>query len=391
MPVDVTTLGLIGDDAFDNSAVLQTAANGNDALYFPPGIYQTDKTTFTTRNRVHLVGEGVVKFKASAGALQQVFNFNACTHVLVDGLTFDGNKANQTQPPTAEPDWNGPGNRRQGTALEFDTCTHVMVRDCEFKDFTTVSIALGSSSYVSIVDNYFHDSYMDAIYTFDSSNSYVNIRGNHVRDLTYTYDYANGFLVNADDLIIDSNLIDNVDRSGTKPFDASGMTRAVLSNNIIRRCGFQGINPQAGSEISIMGNVITDIQLSGVLVSTASAVSNVLVQGNIIKDTGLNGSGSSREGISVISDVEKIRLLDNQIEDASRYGIRLYSPDQFDVMNNRIDNPGVAGIALWGDATAFPTNGRILRNDIVNADKREIHQKSTVRNVEIDAPVWYVP
>lgn len=379
MPINVVDLGLVGDDSTDNTSALQTALDTYDALHFPAGTFRTGEVTATDRTRVSISGTGTIKTIPSAPAFTQVFNLTNCSNVTFQGVTFDGNKANQTQPPGADA-WNGPTNRRQNTAIEMLYCSRVTISGCTFENFTTTQIAFGTCSVVDILNSTFRDSYMDAIYTFDSASRDVRVFDNTITDLVYvTWAYANGMIVNANNLRVEGNTVTNVDRSGLKPWDGSAtLSGCVIKGNTISVCGFHGINPQNGSDLTIDGNTIFDIQGGGILISgTTNTMTGIDVLRNDITNVGLDGTASAREGIAVINNVDGLKVRYNEIDTASRIGIRLYEPKNFVVEENTITDTVLAGIALWGDAVNFPEDGEIKNNTLTNPGANEIGLESS--------------
>jgi hypothetical protein len=61
--INVTTLGIVGDGATDNGALLTNAVARNQPLYFPPGTYLTSLPINTT-GRLNISGAG----SSSSGA-----------------------------------------------------------------------------------------------------------------------------------------------------------------------------------------------------------------------------------------------------------------------------------------------------------------------------------
>jgi hypothetical protein len=98
-----TAYGAKGDGIADDSAAIQAAitaasASGGGVVFFPPGTYLASNVTGASNIVIEGAGRDLVflKRKNSASGTLPIVEFNGKTKFEVRGITFDGNKANQT-------------------------------------------------------------------------------------------------------------------------------------------------------------------------------------------------------------------------------------------------------------------------------------------------------
>lgn len=357
--VNVKHAGAVGDGVADDTAALQAVADSGLGMYVPTGTYIIDgSVTFTSQSDIHVFGEGQLKFKNGVTTGKQLLRFVSCSNVVVDGLTLDGNKANVATPPPLDNSWNSGAPRKNYTGIDLQSSTNIRIRRCEFRNFATVSINAENVQQLWVSNNWFHDSYMGAVFTItDTGNRFFRISGNLVERITYTFAYGNGFLINADDLTIDNNRIDTVDRSGIKPTDVAGITNVVIVGNIIQNATLHGINPQGGNRMLIANNLVYNCTQHGISVSPVGAaipMTDVVVRGNQIQNCGSNG-------VNVV-DCESLQISQNQIKAAGSWGIRVVSCDDITVQGNQIEDTVSHSIQV----STTGVTGAISRLQIMN-------------------------
>jgi hypothetical protein len=121
--VNVKSYGATGDGVTDDTTAIRAAVSDGSLLYFPPGTYLVDPDVgtgifqFAAIDGVHLKGNNAtIKSKAGTGVYgSNTLAFTDCDNVLIEGLTIDCNKANQT----------GGYN-----AIRFYGGNYITVRDC---------------------------------------------------------------------------------------------------------------------------------------------------------------------------------------------------------------------------------------------------------------------
>ncbi len=349
----------------------QDESNRGNSIYIPKGTYLISGTVkIINWNDIKILGNGTLKFidglPVNTRDGTQMFHFNNCNNITIEGLSFDGNRRYLEKLPDRYGTWNSFTPRKYYTPIDIQDSHNIMIRGCNFREVSTSSINFDHSQHISIVNNEFYDCFMDAIFTQSDKppvNSNVMIIGNIIKNINYDHPYGNGMIVNADNLIIAANTIDNVDRTGIKPTDLDNndihIKNIVVMNNKISRCKWSGINSQAGKNIKIRGNIISDIGHTGISIAHGAEypdvrIENVVIKNNIIKRTGLirglhGDCGGTYEGIDVITDIENVKIIGNIIDTTQRKGIRLLSPINVIIENNFIKNTEEHSIELSTD------------------------------------------
>lgn len=129
----VKDFGAIGDGVTDDTAAISNAiSSGTKHLYFPEGTYIVTtiyKSGIAGLEMSGVPGRSVIKKKAGSygtnvdGAISGIIDFVSSSDITVDGIKFDGNKANAL--PSGGTHLNG---------LNFYLCNRTKVLNCEFVD-----------------------------------------------------------------------------------------------------------------------------------------------------------------------------------------------------------------------------------------------------------------
>jgi hypothetical protein len=91
--------GVVGNGVADDTAAIQAAINGGDAVFLPPGVYLVSGLTLPSYTSLRGAGTGqtIIKQKPSvAGPLMSLAHNYSC-NVTLQSFTLDGNKAEQAQ------------------------------------------------------------------------------------------------------------------------------------------------------------------------------------------------------------------------------------------------------------------------------------------------------
>lgn len=101
--VSVEDFGAVGDGVADDTAAIKAALAAHDNLYFPKGTYLIDTVNDalvpTGKNSMYWSGYGAtIKAKngATATGNSRMLRLANCSNVVIEGLTFDGNRANRS-------------------------------------------------------------------------------------------------------------------------------------------------------------------------------------------------------------------------------------------------------------------------------------------------------
>ena len=184
------------DDVNIGEAIRQAdKADGKGHVYFPPGVFTIhDTIVISGAEELRLFGGGTLRFANDVDLGTQMLRFMECHNIVIEGLSFDGNKANQEQPPNTrttlpKDQWNSGDKRKYFTPVDLQTCYNVTVGDCRFFDVSTTAVNLDHCHYVTIADCEFRDSYMDPIFAaevtkdYSTTNSHVSIVRNTIDNI----------------------------------------------------------------------------------------------------------------------------------------------------------------------------------------------------------------
>lgn len=121
---NVLAFGAAGDGATDDTTAIQAALAAGADIYFPPGTYITTGIVLASGNkRIRGAGMGKTTIKLKASADDIVIKADTLDDIIIEDLTIDGNKANQTATVEATGIKLIKSNRAR--------IAHVEVKDCE--------------------------------------------------------------------------------------------------------------------------------------------------------------------------------------------------------------------------------------------------------------------
>ena len=141
--VSVTDFGATGDGATDDTSALQAAINAASGrqLVIPAGTYIV--TSLNGGSNIEVVGDwsglSILKRKSSTLGNDAILTFNGASGFKVSGITFDGDKANQS-------------NAAHG--LLVYNCSDYEVSDCRSVNNKSVSSGYGSGIVIASDGNY---------------------------------------------------------------------------------------------------------------------------------------------------------------------------------------------------------------------------------------------
>lgn len=371
-----------GDGSTDDSAAIQSAATalsatGGGALYFPDGTFIA--ANISIPGNVRVFGHGAtLKLKAAASLNFSPYFKLTAPDVVFEGLTFDGNKANQPADGFSD-SWNtganntGKSNRaaiygdNSGTGYAI---ANVTVRGCHFKNQWTGSVALRNVSTVNVDGNTFENCNLECVFLYVSGagrNTGARIVNNVCTNIGSgdANVNANAFVTsNYDGVVCANNEVYTCERNLLK---MENCTRCSVTGNMLdtnTKTGFNCLQVQAGgSEISVVGNVFRNVQ-RGIYFETG-AITDITIVGNTID--GGNDSTLTPDGIAVIS-ASRVVIANNTIKNCQRHGITFANTSQIVISGNRITphaaQASLAGQGIFAGHTADASDIVIIGNQI---------------------------
>jgi hypothetical protein len=314
LPVyDVRKYGATGDGTTDDATAVNAAgsaaASAGGVVHFPPGTYVVGARV-ELRTNVAFRGSGVgvttIKLAASTAAAAMGCG-SAVTDCVVEDLTIDGNKANQSSSSavgvsaslcTRLTVRNVRVKDTYGRGVTLFQCTDSVVRACHFDSTGSAQTTNGTGASIqflactrcSAVDNYVASANDCGIMLGNTgSNVGAKVIGNTVR-ATYYIGIAGG-TGNADATFNDNKVIDCTGNG----IDVGNVAGCAVNGNTVEGCG-GGIIGDGASNVVCCGNSVI------ATTSTGSRDGIHFVYSSTIKDINLRGnnvSGSYRHGISL--------------------------------------------------------------------------------------------
>lgn len=403
--------GVLGDGSNDDTAGLQLAINEASAsgrdLELGRGTFIV--TTLTGLSNVAMVGDGrgrtVIRRKASASGNTSIIDFSGKTGFTLRGITFDGNKASQSN---------------AAHSCTIFNCSDFVIDDCAFINSKAVASAFGAGI---------------AIVNCDGSSS-----ASRVMNCDLISNDTHGlYVTKSSGLIIESNQSDFNGGGGielsdlTQPPTDHAQSNIVVADNLCRNNAGNGITaggyyvgaggggapiygPSAASSfITITGNVCSGNDVYGIAWQGAYGA----VVGNTCFSNGATGSGAGIlfnglastctgnscfgnlfYGIDSGGSFHSI-INANQCHSNVSTGINLGATVDCECSDNQIvlaasgAGSGITMPGIDGDGTTpFPTvgNGTTIENNriVMNADANSVgvfisrnYHNATVRNNKV--------
>jgi hypothetical protein len=351
-----------------NHSAVQSAVNTGKNVYFgyKEYVFGAQVVVGTDDSQI-FEGNGTIKLADGEPINTRLFNVFQANNIVFDGLTFDGNKANQTQPP-ADNSWDDAASRIYYTSITANATVGLAIKNCELKNCCTCSINLIACTDVIIKNNYFHDAYMDALYSSSGLNTNVAFSKNVVRDITYRdgigdiiFRYGNGVIVNGTNVRITDNTIIRTDRSGMKPSTSQlASDYQILRNNLLDN-DWQGVHPNEGSAFVIEDNIVDGAGENGMLFGyddNPNPVSGVDIRRNTITNSGTRDTGtapSAQNGIMLTGATTDVDIENNTIDTAGAYGILSVYSNNVRTLGNTITRAVTRPVYIDGDGLPAST------------------------------------
>jgi parallel beta-helix repeat protein len=154
--------------------------------------------------------------------------------------------------------------------------------------------------------------------------------------------------------------------------EIQGASRAVISNNIVKTAGKNGIyvwaNGGTCSDVSITGNVVYDssnLTASFAGIRVDDGATNVTITGNTV-----TGGGTTSPGIKVFSStaarVTHVTVSGNTIDAPTANGIFIDVADYVTVTGNTVKNAAAVGILVQSSTTACRVSNNVVSGTTSN-------------------------
>jgi len=347
--VSVKDFGAVGNGVADDTAAIQAAINASAGkrLHIPAGNYVV--SALSGVSEIYMFGDGpevsVITRKAS-GSTNDFVTFASKTAIVIDGITFDGNKSAQTV---------------GANTLALVACDNVTITNCAFNNSKSSGGGYGSG--IAVVDG-----------TTAANGTNIAISGNRLSG----NDQASIYVNKTYNVTINSNFMHG-NGGGVSvinfvfPPVINVQRYFVISGNTIRSCTGSGIGVSgyyeggtspankvygpkvpASDTFTISGNVVSECDLYGI----AFQGSNGVVSSNSISNCGSVSGGGGGILMNCLYSV----CSQNAISNCVNYGIDAGGSSSLSVHGNMIagtgSTTGTAGIELncGGDIVSVKNN-----------------------------------
>jgi polygalacturonase len=330
--VKSSVYGAKGDGVTDDTAAIQaaiSAANvaGGGEVFVGPGTFMVTGISPSSGVRLRGAGQGLTTIKQIAGTPSALIgaSVSALDSVEVCDLTLDGNKANQAS--------------TSAKGLSFTAFTNSAIRRVTVKNTYGLGIQLYTGSGLVV-----EDCYLTGI------GQGTSIDGSRAGIIVQT----------ADKITLVNNRLDSINDTGLCA--VAGCTNVLISGNTVSTCFYEGIGLGAGqtNNCVVSHNVVRSTGNNGIDTGDARSVT---ITGNVI-DTCLAGIVEDASALSVRTDLALV-IVGNKVSNASNHGIAILGTTNGGhnvvVSNNAVDGTGWSGIQLSsvGESTVI---GNTIRN-----------------------------
>lgn len=397
--VNVKDYGAVGDGVTNDADAIKTAiaAGSGGVVYFPHGTYLVGiGGPLTVPDSTALVGTGrgsilkradVMSYVGIVANSDYATNSTGNSHIVLRGLSFDGNGANQS-----------PAYSEFRHCVELIGVNDALIENCHFYNLSGDGVYVSStcdstpranySRNIKIVGNHFEEtnharngiSIIDAIGVIISGSTFVNISsatmpgaidlepdfanqrignlvvsGNSFIGCRQGVVALNGVSATCFDLIIIGNAIRDTNNGGNA-IVVSSFSNVSISGNVVHSSVSFGINAVGCSILTVGHNTIYGVASIGIYIVTCLGAT---ITGNRTHTT-------SNAGIRLDTS-NKAAVTSNTTYNwgTPYYGINFITCTDVLVGNNNIDGTGISGAKAIGSTTSDALRG--LETNVITA------------------------
>jgi parallel beta-helix repeat protein len=285
-----------GNGSTDDTAALQTALLAHDTV-FPAGTYLISATLTVPSNRRLSGAKGAILKLANQAVAPMVYFTGATTNVTIEGLTFDGNQANQT----------GCGGGCRGI-VGTGSPTRIRLLNNTVTNIRNDGIYLSGVTHSMISGNYVgqilgEDTYGSGITVAapTAGNQFVTITGNVLEQIG-----GGGIVVTGRDIVIANNVINDTAKTITAQAILVGYIdalRVTVANNSIHTTTWHGCIRMGGSFLTAIGNTVYNCGERGIVGMTTNDGSargyHIRILDNTVINPTEDGGASGAPGIQI--------------------------------------------------------------------------------------------
>ena len=359
--IDVKNFGAKGDGVTDDTLAIQNAINSIETgnIFFPKGEYVISECFIENKNNFSLIGQNAkIKLKNNTNNKKMITFYN-CEDIKVVGLSFDGNRSNQTIIK--------PSNGVEGKDAT-ENCPIILLEN----------VIVGNISNCSFENSQGDGIQLDIMY-YNQSNTYNRECKNiTIKNNVFKRCGRNGVsVVHADDVNIINNKFDDMTLFSTSiacaidvepnPFYSFITKNIIIENNIINNCLWGILVCNSGKDNALMNNV----NLKNNIINNCS--------------TGIQMLNTNH------NEDNKDFIINNNHINNSGYGLSIDSSDNIEITNNTIlnckllkDNRGDGiTINMYNDIENRISRNILIANNVINKTDSNGLELNNVDDVKI--------
>ena len=339
--IDIRQLGAKGDNLTDNSSVIQESINKYNHIIINNGTYIINDI-IELRDDVIIKGNGTLKLKNNitlSSDLGNVFLLEDVSNIIIDGITFDGNKSNIIST-----------SQNYHKAIFIVNGENITLNNCTFKNFYHQSVQVASVRIGAadenlpgisnlLMNNCVSDYTLCLLQVTDSISNYINIQNCKA---LHSGEHGIVFYKNSNNITIENCVIDTTGLGGGVSLSGHGIRLYKNKNVYINNCKIS--NTYGKGITSVTEDAVDNVNILNCVVDTVGTGSQgIYLKGSHSSIISCKIKNVPEQGIDILGDRNQIAR--NEIK-TSKLGIVLESGSYNKLESNIIDTCSNRGMNI---------------------------------------------